>query len=138
MRNEFFSNASAKLVYYYASSEINGSVMTYYNFDLLTDSQFWFGAMKDTNLDPGYTQYIYHIGVVGLFISLFFYVVIVVKALKMRFVCNYGSFVIVCMCVACILLSVKNSYFLARHVTETLLIVYSLTSKEYYMRINQI
>ena len=138
MQNDFFSNVSTKLVYYYATSDVNNSLTTYYNFDSLTNAQFWFGAMKDTILDPGYTQYIYHIGAVGLFVSLFFYVEIVVNAVKMKYVCNHGSFIIICMCIACVLLSVKNSYFLARHVTEILLIVYSLTNKEYRMRINQI
>lgn len=130
MKNEFFSNISTKLVYYYATSDVNNSLSTYYNFDILSSMQIWFGAMKDTKLDPGYTQYIYHIGIVGLCICLFFYVTIFYNAVIMKREGNRDSILVICICLACVLLSIKNSYLLARHVTETLLIVYSLSKKE--------
>ncbi len=131
LRNEFIANASTKLVYYYASSNVENTLSQHYNFNILTNTQILFGSMQSPKMDPGYTQYIYHIGVLGTGICLLFYVSIISNALKIRQANKEDSVIVICFCLMCIIMSVKNSYLLARHVTETLLIMSCLLNKEY-------
>lgn len=131
LKNEFFANVSTKLVYYYATSSVDSSLSQHYNFDMLTNAQILFGSMQDAKLDPGYTQYIYRIGVLGTAVCLLFYVAVISNAWKIKQVNKQDAFIVICICLMCVVMSVKNSYLLARHVTETLLVMNFLLVKEY-------
>ena len=87
--------------------------------------------MQDAKLDPGYTQYIYRIGVLGTAVCLLFYVAVISNAWKIKQVNKQDAFIVICICLMCVVMSVKNSYLLARHVTETLLVMNFLLVKEY-------
>lgn len=126
LQNDSFAKASNQFVYYYASSEIESSLNTHYNFSRLTDLQFIFGSLQSAEQDPGYTQYIYKVGLVGVFVVLVFYVRILVQSLKLIKKEKKDALAVVLISILCVVMSVKNSYLLARHVTEILFVVYSI------------
>ena len=131
LKNYFFAKISTNLVYYYATSSLDNSLSEHFDFGSLTNIQFWFGSMQDSKLDPGYTQYIYRVGVFGACICLLFYISIILHSFKIKQASKQDTAIVVSICLMCITMSVKNSYLLARHVTETLLIMYSLLNNEY-------
>mgnify|MGYP000435350540 FL=1 len=57
------------------------TVANHFDFSRLTDFQLIFGSMKDAYADPGYTQYIYNVGIIGLIITLFFYIQILIRCI---------------------------------------------------------
>lgn len=129
LENPYFSNISKKIVYYYATSDISSSIAEHFDFSKLSNLQFFFGAMKDANQDPGYTQYIYSIGLIGLLLTLTIYFKILKSCLTINYnkgkIINYYRQIITIIICICFVLSFKNSYLLARHVTEVLAILYA-------------
>lgn len=130
----YFSKIAGKLVYYYANTNIGNTISEHYSLSRLSSFQIFFGAMEEANQDPGYTQYIYYIGILGLIIVLFFYVMLVFYARRRKnstFIADKYLFKILFACVGlCLCLSIKNSYLMARHVTEVILILTNLLYKK--------
>lgn len=124
LKNSFFSEVSKNIVYHYASSNIEKTIQRHFDFSRLSFTEIWLGAMEDSQQDPGYTQYVYAIGIVGVSISLLFYFYIAIETLIERHADEANAIVIILICFLCLLLSVKNSYLFARHVTEVLLILF--------------
>lgn len=128
------SSISEKLVYYYATTDIGNTISAHFSFVELSSYEVFFGSMKEANQDPGYTQYIYYIGVCGVLLVVLFYALMVYNARKKTIVCGTVKdkylFKVLIACVGlCLCLSIKNSYLLARHVTEVILIITSILYK---------
>ena len=121
-----FQKIFNKIVYSYANTDILSTIKVHYSFDNLSVIEVLFGSMKDAFQDPGYTQYIYKIGVVGLVITLLFYCCIIFMVKKYEKGNEEYHILILIIVAVCLGLSIKNSYLLARHVTELLILVYSV------------
>ena len=130
MKNSYFSSISSKFVNYYATSSFVNASNLHFNFSRLTFNELIFGSFKIAYQDPGYTQYIYKIGIIGLSMSLLFYIVLIVRCIKNRKK-EYCSLLFLII-VICLVLSFKNSYLFARHVTEIIIIIYNLI----FLRLN--
>lgn len=120
--NSFFSKIFDNLVYHYATTDLENTISDNFDFSNLSTEEMIFGKMIMANADPGYTQYIYAVGIVGLSMVFIVYFIIIndcihnVYNTKMRRI-------ILLVIVICLIMSLKNSYLLARHVTELLLIL---------------
>ena len=138
LKNQKIAEISSRLVYYYATSDMSNTIHSHYNFSKLNNADFIWGAMQDAHQDPSYTQYIYKIGVLGTAIAVLFYLFITTNALVLKKQNKNNSLIVVFISLFCLILSLKNSYLLARHVTETLLIIYALLCKESNSQVQQI
>ena len=103
----------------------------HFDFSRLTTNEIIFGSFNVANQDPGYTQYIYEIGLIGLFMTLLFYIILIVRCVKNRKK-EYASLLLLIISM-CLVLSFKNSYLFARHITEIIIIVYNL----FFLRMNK-
>ena len=121
LQNSYFKAVTDKIFRVYAYTDIAETAGRHYNFSGLSDLQMIFGAGKSAGLDPGYTQYIYQIGILGVGLALIFYLLIISECLH-KFKKNMTMSIILFACALCVILSVKNSYLLARHVTEICLV----------------
>lgn len=135
LKNQYFADISKKIVYYYATSDINGTIHSHFNFNKLTELELIFGSMKIANQDPGYTQYIYQIGFLGLIITFIPYFLIIYECCMKKNKIKVSMLdcltrLIIMMILICFALSFKNSYLLARHVTEIIIILYILFVQE--------
>lgn len=126
MKNETFKSQSSQLVNYYASTSIGSTIKDHYNFSELNSIEIIFGSMTEAHQDPGITQYIFEIGIVGLMIAVLSYFGIIVNSFKCRVLNRDLYTIVVLMCFLCLIMSVKNSYLFARHVTECIIVFYSL------------
>lgn len=135
LNNSYFATISQKLVYFYASTNIGDTISEHYSFQKLSTWQILLGSMQEANQDPGYTQYIYYIGIVGLMLALVFYMILLLKV--KRRISHSSSInqqylfrVLFCCVGLCVCLSIKNSYLFARHVTEVILILTNIIYKK--------
>lgn len=126
MKNDTFSQISQKLIYYYASGTIDETIQGQYRFDSLDIFERIFGSMKVAHQDPGITQYIFAIGIIGLIIAVFTYLSILRIALRYKEKDKDMVVIVSFMIALCLVLSIKNSYLFARHVTECILVYFSL------------
>ena len=122
MQKTGFKKIAPQIINYYATTDIANVVNEHFSFDRLNKIQFIFGSMLDSKQDPGYTQYIYKVGILGLCFTMMFYIQLIynmhIKGKEKNIILIFITIVIV--------LSVKNSYILARHVTEIILLLYNL------------
>ena len=132
MRNEYFKEYSSQLVYYYNSDSIGDSVVGHYNFSSLTTAEIVFGAMKESHQDPGITQFIFEIGIVGLVLTVYFYLRMIVISIRSRMNDQDLSIIVVLIGLLCVVMSGKISYLLARHVTECLFVFYAILVSNRY------
>lgn len=130
LKNRYFAEVSGKIVNYYATTNIGNTLSMHYDFSGLSISEFLLGSMQQANQDPGYTQYIYNVGIVGLLITISFYCKIIMAVYKERKWNKQLSTIVIFIAILCLILSVKNSYLLARHVTETMIIILSILQRE--------
>lgn len=133
MKVPFLNSISEKIVYYYSSTDINSTFTEHYDFNGLNAWQLVFGSLLESGKDPGYVQYIFSVGIVGLFVVLCFYIYISTFCLinskryhKKNIIASYLFSTIVLVVTLLLLVSAKNSYLLARHVSEILLIMLAL------------
>ena len=131
MKNSYFSSMSKEFVNYYATSSFASVSEMHFDFSRLTTNEIIFGSFNVANQDPGYTQYIYEIGLIGLFVTLLFYIILIVRCVKNRKK-EYASLLLLIISM-CLVLSFKNSYLFARHITEIIIIVYNL----FFLRMNK-
>lgn len=132
MKNETFRTNSNRLIYYYASGSIGDTLQGHYYFEPLSSMEKIFGSMTEAHQDPGITQYIYEIGIVGLLMTIFCYIKIMINSARYK---EYDRDLFTCvilMCLLSLVMSVKNSYLFARHVTECIFIFYSILTIRYY------
>lgn len=122
-QNSFFSKILDNLVYHYATTDFGNTINNHFDFSKLSMGEMIFGKMALPNADPGYTQYIYAVGIIGVILVFAVYSIIARD-------CMYNIHnkkmqkIIVLVIMTCLLMSLKNSYLLARHVTELLLILF--------------
>lgn len=134
-QSDYFSRILDNLIYHYAKTNIGDTIRNHFDFSRLSFGELLFGKMIAANADPGYTQYIYAIGILGVFMVLLFYFSIINDSIKN--VCDIKmKRIIVLIVLICLIMSLKNSYLLARHVTELLLILqytgkYKCVEKKY-------
>ena len=125
-RFQFFRNITSQIVSYYSNTLIDSTIQSHFDFSSLSSSQIIFGSMQSAHQDPGYTQYIYQIGIIGLVITIIYYLVAIFHILSYREKRNTISFIPLIAIISCFILSIKNSYLLARHVSEYIIIVLSM------------
>lgn len=121
-QNIYFSRILDNLVYYYATTDLGNTITKHYDFSRLNFGEVLFGKMIVANADPGYTQYIYAIGIFGVILVLIFYFFIISDCKKNVYDKKIQRIIILIVLI-CLIMSLKNSYLLARHVTELLLIL---------------
>ncbi len=126
MRYDTFSRISKNLVYYYASGTIEDSFQDHFDFSRLNAFEIIFGSMQEAHQDPGITQFIFKIGIVGLLVTIVTYLFIIKSSLKYKIINRDLVVVITVLTLLCLVMSMKVSFLFARHVTEYLFILYFL------------
>lgn len=123
---DFFVNIYNNFTFHYANSNLVETTMQHFDFSGLTSNEFIMGAMQNAGADPGYTNYIYAIGCVGLFITMLFYLRILFYISKRRrkfrqtSISSYNKGIVLYIVFCVLVLSFKNSYLFARYISELL------------------
>lgn len=120
----------------YADTNIESTFLNHFNFDGLSLTNIIFGIAANVNQDPGYTTTIYSIGIIGLTLSMIWYLKVFVDTFRVKNQLikqkynfreiNYINQIIVIMILITFGLSIKNNYFFTGTYFEILVIFISL------------